>query len=133
MMLAPFSKMFHSGLRGQQKTEHVRVEYFVEVVRRNIADRSEFINAGIVDQNVEPPVIRDRSIDNALRVTGFGDIALYGYSFAAGVGDCGNYCIRARLARRVVHHNRCSLRCDCLSDGGSNTFGSAGNDCDFSI
>ena len=55
----------------------------------------------------------------------------HGDSLATGCGDGGDDSVRAGLAGSVVYDDRCAFCGECLGDGGSDAFGCAGNDCDF--
>ena len=41
-------------LRGENQPQHVEIEHLVKVLGRDVFQRLEIIDAGIVDQHVEP-------------------------------------------------------------------------------
>src|SRR6266581_7562037 len=44
----------YRGLRSEDQAEHIQIEMLVEVLLRHVFERGEFIDARVVDQNVEP-------------------------------------------------------------------------------
>ena len=50
---AAFGEMLRRGLRRQQRPQHVDVEDLVELRLGDRLERREFVDAGIVDENVE--------------------------------------------------------------------------------
>ena len=61
-----FADMLDGGLRGQQQAEDVDVELPVEMVFGDGFDGAEFIDAGVVDQDIESAEVLDGGGDDAL-------------------------------------------------------------------
>ena len=66
----------------------------------------ELVNAGVVDQDVEPAIVLDGGVDDALCLGGLGDVATDGDSLAAGCGDGVDNGSRAGLAGGVIDNDR---------------------------
>jgi hypothetical protein len=99
---AALAEVLDRGLGGEQKAEHVDVELAVKVFLGDRFDGSEFVDAGVVDEDIEAPVVLDGGVDDALGVGGLGDIALDGDGFATGFVNGGDDGFRAFLAGGVV-------------------------------
>ena len=103
----------------------------MEVLFGDGFQRSELINARVVDQDVQPPE----------RVSGVGkqpfdvglssDICLHGDSLAAGLGDFFNDLTRSSFTGGIIDNYRRPFGCESLGDGGANSFGCPGDECDF--
>ena len=72
---AAFAEMLRRRLRGEQQAEHVDVEDAAILRLGDLLDRREFVDARIVDQNVQAAEPLDGRVDQALRVIGLGHIA----------------------------------------------------------
>src|SRR4029077_16587841 len=94
-------------------------------------DGGELVNTGVVDEDIEAPEVFDGGGDDALGFFRLGDIAGDSDGFASGGGDGGDDLISAGFAGGVVHDYGCTFGGEGLGDGGSDTFGGAGDDCDF--
>ncbi len=79
--------MLHRRLGGEQQAEHVDVEHPVEFLLGDGFDRREFIDPGVVDQDVEPAIVLDGRVDDALRFRSLGDVTSDRNGFAAGRSD----------------------------------------------
>ena len=77
------------------------------------------------------PKALDGRVDETLRLGGLGDIALHGDGFATGGCDGGDHGVRAGLAGGVVDDDGGAFGGERLGDGGADTLGCAGDDCDF--
>ena len=67
----------------------------------------ELVNAGVVDQDVQPAIVLDGGVDDALGLGSLGNVPTDGDSLAARGGDGIDDRFRAGLARRVIdHHGR---------------------------
>lgn len=55
-MLSPLVEMRGRRLRRQQQAQHVDVEHLMELRLADRLQRSEFVDARVVDQGVEPPI-----------------------------------------------------------------------------
>jgi hypothetical protein len=88
MMLPPSgADEFHGFFRGEQETEDVDVELFVEQLLGDCFERRECVYAGIVDQDVELAKSFFRFSEKPGDVGLFGDIALDGDGFPSRGGD----------------------------------------------
>ena len=92
----------------------------------------EFVHPGVVHQDVETPVVRDGGVDDALRVGGLGHVAAHGDGLAASFEDFVDGLVRTGFAGGVVDDHGRPLGGEGFGDGGSDAFGSSGNDGDFS-
>ena len=100
---------------------------------RYLPDGGKLVDAGIVDQDIEPSVVLDGGCDDALGFRGLGDVATYGDSLAPGCSDRGYDFIRTSFAGSVIDDYRCAFSGEGLGDGGPDTLGSARNHCDFTL
>ena len=126
-----FTEVFHGSLRGEQETEDVHVEDLVVVLFGEGIDGEELLDAGVVDEDVEVAEVLDGCVDEALSLSGLRDIATDGDGFATGGCDGGDHIVRTSLAGGVVDDDGGALRGERFGDGGSDTLGCAGDDCDF--
>jgi hypothetical protein len=94
-------------------------------------ERCELVDARVVNEDVEASIVLDGCIDDSLCLGCFGDVAFHGDSLAAGRGDGCDDSVRAALARGIIYDYRCAFCGEGLGDSGSDTFGCAGNDGDF--
>src|SRR6266850_2609958 len=94
-------------------------------------DGQELVDAGVVDQDVEVAEVLDGCVDEALSLSGLGDVAMDGDGFATGGGDGGDHRVGASLAGGVVDDDAGAFSGERFGDGGSDTLGCAGDDCDF--
>jgi hypothetical protein len=76
----------------------------------------QFINTGIIHEDVEAAKILDSCINDALRVCGLGNIPTDGDGLATGRDDGGNNSVRARLAGSIIHHHGRAFRSQRLGD-----------------
>src|SRR4029077_18088848 len=94
-------------------------------------DGEELVNAGVVHEDVEVAEVLDGCVHEALSLGGLRDIATDGDGFATGGGDGGDHSIRTSLAGGVVDDDGGAFGGERFGDGGSDTLGCAGDDCDF--
>jgi hypothetical protein len=125
--------MFDGGLGGEQETEYVYVEDLVEVRFGDGLNGGEFVNAGVVDEDIQAAESFDGCFDELLRIGGLGDIATDCDGFASVGGYGGDYDVRASFAGGVVDHHGGAFGGERFGDGGSDTLGCAGDDCDFTF
>src|SRR5208282_3553232 len=90
-----FAEMLDGGLGGEEEAEDVDVELAVERIFGDGFEGREFVDAGIVDENIEATVVLDGRSDDALGFSGFGNVTTNGDGFAACCGDGGNDFVRA--------------------------------------
>jgi hypothetical protein len=100
----------------------------VKVILADILDRHEFIDAGVVDEDIEAAVVLDRRVDHALRSRAGGDVAADGDRVAAGRGNRGDHRVRTRLAGCIVDDDGRAFGGERLGDGGSDALGRSGDD-----
>jgi len=74
-------------LGGEQQAQDIDVEHLVELGLGEVADGREFIDPGIVDQDVEAAEGGDGRLDDGLGVGGFRDVALDRDGLAALLDD----------------------------------------------
>ena len=93
--------------------------------------RTELVHTRIVDEDIETAVILNGCVDDALRLSGFGNVAFHRDGFATVCGDRCDHGVRACLAGGIVYDDRRAFRGERLGDGGSDALGRARHDCDF--
>jgi hypothetical protein len=91
-------------------------------------DGSKFVNPGIVDENIETAEIFDGGVNKALSVGGFGYIAGNGDGLATGGSDGGDNLVRSGFTGGVIYDYGSAFSGERLGDGGSDAFGSSGDD-----
>jgi hypothetical protein len=125
------AELLHRRLGGEQEPQDVDVEHLVELVLGDVRDRREFIDAGIVDQDVEAAVGRDRGVDYALRLGGLRDVAVRGDGLAARLLDDAHDGVGALLARRIVDDDRGAFGRQGLGDRRPDSLRCAGDNGDL--
>jgi hypothetical protein len=118
-------------LRGEDQAQHVEVELPVEVLGRHFFERREFVNAGVVDQYIEPAECLFRLGEQALDVGGPGHIGLHGDRPAAFACDLGNDAVSSLLAGGVVDHHGRPLVSQVLRNRSADALRCTGNDGDL--
>ncbi len=124
--------MLDGFLRRENQPQHVQVKQFMEVLGRHLLDRSEFIDAGVVDEDVERTERFLRLGKKALNVGLLGDVRLDSDGLAPVANDLGHDAIGPFLAGRVIDDHRGALGGQVQRDGGSDPLGRAGHHRDFS-
>ena len=71
---AALADVLEGRLGGQEQAQDIDVEHPVKLFFGKGFDRSELVNPGVVDQNVEPAVVLNGGVDDALGLGGLGDI-----------------------------------------------------------
>ena len=92
------------------KSEHIQIELFVEVLRRDLLERAKLVDARVVDQDVDRAELLDDGVDEGSDGIGIGHVGLDHDGFAAGLLDFVDDFFRAGLAARVIHRNGRALR-----------------------
>src|SRR5580693_2486125 len=128
---ASLSEVLHSGLRNKEEAQHIDVEVPVKVLLGDSLEGGVLVHAGVVYEDVESAVVFDGCFDDTVCLGRLGDVARHGNGFATSRGDGGNNCACISLAGSVVHHYGCTFCSQRLGDGGSDAFGCACDDCDF--
>ena len=77
-------------LRRQEQAQHVEVEHPVEMLGGHFLQRGELVNAGVVDQDVEPPERPLGLGKQSLNIGLVGHIGLHGHGLPAVGGDRGH-------------------------------------------
>ena len=93
---------------------------------------AELVDARVVDKDVETTEVFDGSVDEAFGFRSLGYVSADGDGLATCLGDCANDGIGTGLARCVVDDDGGAFGGERFSNGGSDSLGSAGDDCDFS-
>src|SRR5439155_15826947 len=106
-------------------------EMLVELLLGDAFERREFIDARVVDENVEPAKGFLRLGEQPFDVGFPGNISLHRDGLPSGVGDFGHDFIRAGFAGRVIDDHRRAFDSECFRDGRANAFGGTGNHSDF--
>src|SRR5580704_10664065 len=128
---ASLHEVLHSGLRDKEEAQHIDVEVPVKVLLGDSLEGGVLVHAGVVYEDVESTVVFDGGFDDTLCLGRLGDVARHGDGFATSRGDGGDNCVCTSLAGSVVHHYGCTFCSQRLGDGGSDAFGCACDDCDF--
>src|ERR1700679_1196173 len=98
-------------LGRQQQSEHVDVELLMEGLLSDGLKRGEFINPGVVHQDIQTSVVLNRGVDDACSLDRLRDVAGYRNSLAASRCDCRHDSLSARLAGSVVDYHRSTFGC----------------------
>src|SRR5258707_300699 len=121
--------MLHCRLRGKNQTEHVDVEYLVELLLGDALNRTELVHPRVVDEDVEAAVVLDGRSDDTLGLRRLRNVTTHGDGLATGCGDGGDNLVRAGLAGSVIYDYGCPFGGECFGDGGSDAFGRACHYC----
>ena len=103
----------------------------VEVLRRHALERRELVDAGVVDEDVEPAERLLRLGEQALDVGLLRHVGLDGDGLAALAGDLGDDAVGPFLAGGVVDDDGRPLGRQVPGDGGADALGRAGDDGDL--
>ena len=86
----------------------------------NGLEGANFVDARVVNEDVEAAVGLDGGVDDALRIRGLRNVASNGDGLAAMFCDMGDDRVRARLTGCIIDDHRCAFGgqrfCDCRSD-----------------
>jgi hypothetical protein len=118
-------------LRTEDETENIEIEQSVEMLFRHGFERQEFVNTGVVDQDVETTKCLLRLSKQAFDVRLFRHVGLHRNGFSAFRRDFGDDGVSARLAGRIVDDNSRARVGQMLGDRGADAFGRARDDSDF--
>src|ERR1700736_2188578 len=88
----------------------------VEMVLRDVRERHEFVNAGVVYQNIDPAKRFRRGGKEPGHFRFLGNIALHRDSFSAVLGDLIYHLVRIALERGIVTANRGAFSREPLCD-----------------
>ena len=97
----------------------------------HVFEREEFVNARVVDENVERTESLPGFGKQAFDISLLCQVALQRNSLAPVAGDIGDDSLRARFARSVIDDHGCAFRSQIFCDGSAYAFGCAGDDGDF--
>jgi hypothetical protein len=124
-MLPPRAKLFDRFLRRENQAENIQIELPVEMLLGDLFEREEFINARVVDKNVELAKGLLRFGKQAFDVRFLGDVRLHRNRLAALRGDFADDLVRAGLAGSVVDDDGRAVRGELFGDGSADAFGRA--------
>src|SRR5689334_412226 len=100
----------------------------MKMLRRDIFEREEFVDAGIVDEDVEPAEGLLRFCEEPANVCFVREVRLNGDCLAAIAIDLADDAIRALFAGAIVDDHRSSLGGQMQRDGSPDSLGSPGHD-----
>ncbi len=118
-------------MRGQEQAEHVQIELFVKMLRRDIFQRLEIVDAGVVHQDIQFVVCLFRFREQLLHFGGPGKIRLDADGLAAVLLDAGHDALGPFFAGAVVNDDRRTFGGELFGDFGADAFGCPGDDGDF--
>ena len=132
MMLPPLrAEVLDGFLSREDQAEDIEIELLVEVLGSHGLERGEFVDAGVVHQDIDP----------AERLLGFreepphidlrGQVRLHRDGLAVLAGDLVDDLLGPVLARRVVDDDRRALRGEFPGDLGPDPLRCSGHDGDF--
>ena len=98
-----FGQVLGRGLRHEQEAEHVGVEQPVKAFFRDGFERCEFVDAGVVDQHVEPAERFQGVVDQRFGVAGLRYVGSHRDRFSAFGPDGLDDRLRPSFAGRVIH------------------------------
>jgi hypothetical protein len=116
------------SFRGQQKAQHIQVELAVELLRGDLLDGPEGVDAGVVDEDVEPPVCPRNLRVDARDVLRLREVALDRRHIAAGGDYVGDDLVGVRLAGGVVDDDRRPRERQVFGDRRADALGRAGDE-----
>src|SRR3984957_9844173 len=123
-----FAEVLGGGLSGEQEAEDVEVENLVELRLGDGFERAEFVDAGIIDQDIDLFVGLLGFGEELVDVGLLGDVALNGDGFAALADDFVDDFVRALFAGGVINDDRGAFGAELPGDGGADAFRCAGDD-----
>jgi len=114
-------------LGGKDEPEDVEVELAVKMILRDLLQRQKFVNAGVVDQDVERAegCLRFRKEPLDFRLVG--DVGLHRKRLAAIRADLGDHAIGIVATRRVVHDDRSAFGGQMPGDRRTDALGCTGD------
>src|SRR5215469_12125757 len=119
--------------RSENYPQHVGVEMAVKFIFGDRFQWRKLVNTGVVDQYVERAECLLGLFEEALHVSGFGDVALNRDRLAAVLFDLVDDALRVGFAGPIIHnHGRPSLS-QTFGNSCSDPLGRAGYDCDFPL
>ena len=92
-----------------ERALEIRVEHGVPIVVGHAHQQLIARDAGIVDEHINPPVLRHRRFNQPLRVVALAHVALHERRLPARVVDGLRRLLRRRLATPVVDDHRCAI------------------------
>jgi hypothetical protein len=128
-----FAKRSRRGLCGKHQPAYIEVEHAVEVLLGDRLQRQEFVNSGVVHQDVDLPEFSHRRIYQRLGLRRLADVRAHGLGGAARCFDLPGDGFRLRPARRIVHYYRSALTRQLFRDGRANSLRRAGDHSYFPI
>jgi len=123
--------MFQRRLCRHDQAKHIQVELLVEKLFGDFSQRRKFVNAGVVDQDIEFAEGLLRLVKQFFNVRFLCDVGLQGNGFAAFAGDFSDDPVGAFFTRRIIHRHRRAFRGKMFGDGRANPFRCSGDNRDF--
>jgi hypothetical protein len=123
--------VFDGCLRCEDESEHVEVKLLVKMLDSHVLQRSEFIDARVIDENVELVERLFRLRKKALDIRLLGDVCLDGDRCPAFAADLVHDPVGPFLTARVVDDDGGPFISQVLRDGGADALGRSRNDSHF--
>ena len=123
----------NGGLGGEQECLDVEVEVFVDVLSGDGFERKKFVDAGVVDEDVEAAKGFGRRGDELGDLGGIGQVGLHGNSLAGCGLNLLDKCLGGGGAAGVVDYHRGAVCGEALRNGRSYSFRGPGDECDFTL
>jgi len=113
--------------------EHIGVEVTMEVVLGDVFEWLELIDAGIVDENIDPAERLLGLFEQPAHVRRLGDVGLHRNGLAAFGRDRGRNAVGALLVGRIIDHHGGACRRQGFGGRGADALGGARDHRDFSF
>src|SRR4029077_3819729 len=100
-------EMLECLLGGEKHSENVCIKHFVELLLGDVFEWHEFVNAGVINQDVELTKSFSRCVKKIFDVVLLRDASLTRHCFPAALRDFIYYFVRIRFRGLVVHDYAC--------------------------
>ena len=125
--------MLERFLSGEKHAKNVHIEHSVKLLLGHFFERHEFVNAGVVDQDIDFSESFLRFSEEPLDFCFLRDIAPNGDRFSAALTNFVDHAIRVLLRRSIIHNYRCSFGRELFRDPCADSLRRACYYCNFSI
>ena len=134
MMLPPSAiEMLECLLSGEKHSENVCIKHFVELLLGDFFEWHEFVNAGVVDHDVDLAECFLRFSEQSLDVCLLRDAALDRDSFSAALTNFIYHAICVLLGRRIIDDHSRTLGCEFFCNPCADSLRRSRYHCNFSV
>ena len=125
--------MFERFLRDEKHAKNVHIKHSMELLLGDFFQRHEFVNSGVVDQEVDLAEGFLRFSEQPLDFWLLRNVALDSDCFSAALTDFVNHAICVLLGRSVVNNYRRAFRRELFRDSRADSLRRPRYNCDFSV